>query len=149
MWLLWKRATAWVSSASIVRVSEAMDHATRSSRAWRYKIWTIAWLVALFAYLPIGLLIAWLLSGPGGVSGGLVGEIAVWAPFGVLIFLFFYCMVRSFFGPEVPPGPWVGKSKQEIEEENARAARSLRITAWVGGIATALSIIGRVLLHSH
>jgi len=70
MWLLWKRAIAWLSSESIVRISEAMDRNTRSSKPWRYKIWTIAWVVALFAYLPFGLLIAWLLGGSGGVKGG-------------------------------------------------------------------------------
>jgi hypothetical protein len=147
VWQLWKRATAWLSSESIVRVNEAMDWGARAARPWRVRIWYAAWLIAIVAYLPFEILIGVLTVQVFRVTG-VWESLILFGPICTLLSLFLYCMVRSWFSPAVPPGPWVATTAEEQKGAQERAARSYRLWYWVAGILTAATIIGRIVLQS-
>lgn len=147
VWQLWKRATAWISSVSIVRVDEAMDRRTRSTRPWRYKIWLMAWLVAIAVYVPLEILIGALVVLVLRLTG-IWESLVIYGPIVVLGSLFFYCMVRSWFCPPVPPGPWKVTTEKERQAAQEQAVRSYKLWHWIAGILTAVTLVGRFLLHS-
>jgi|GEM_PF-2368470 len=140
MWYLWKRATAAFYSEPIDLISEAMDRKTRSTRPWRYKIWTGAWIVAVVAYAPVDVGLG-LLFTQIGLPLGPVENLILFGPLVMALCFYYYCLIRSRTAHASIP------HRRMTEAEMEKLQRSISTLRWISGICVAVLVTVGVLTH--
>ena len=134
MWYLWKRATAALYSRPIGLIGEAMDRETRSTRPWRYRIWTGAWIVAMLAYGPVGVALG-LLFTQIGLPLGPVESVVLFGPLVMMLCFYYYCLIRSrITRADIPRSPMTAA-------EMAKLQRSISTLHWLSYGCVAVLVV--------
>ena len=140
IWAEWKYWTARFLSIPVARVDEAMDARSRRLVPWRYQVWSSAGIVALLAYVPIGVLIALISHFWIDFLPPLVLDVVLYGPILAIFVLTEYWMIRRHLGPPLPTTDWFDEAEME------RRVVGFGKWRWLGPALLVAFVLGRGLL---
>ena len=130
VWQAWVALTARFGANDVDDVRRAMDVRGRPGPPWRYHVWRDAWIVLLFAWLPVGVILALAMRRGSGQPPGWQ-EAVLYGPTAVIGAATIWCVIATRFTPPPPvrftrlpaaPRPPKRSKRQRAREEAGRAS---------------------------